>query len=652
MNNSAFIHRNGRESHMRSIMGWLFATLLVVGLAYDSSALIFSLDHNDLPASGQIVETWGDFTRGGGAPTSRIVNGQRWYFNEVVFEEEGLPNQFPMMRHNDSPFADPIPINGATIVVAVKPVRYSFGGDPWNSIVDIFYDQLCIGISNISGQVKVKIDDGRGTNPVWTAPEETAIADGEAGVLSMVVTNTGAFTVYWKGEDGFEREIGSGQGNVLDLYNQLVPGADGRGHARAINIGRNDPDGWPIFNGYIGDTYVYGYTLDEWDRVDLVDATFAAMGLAIDEPPAAPMEIIYPATSSSGQYEVSWTLVEAATLYRLERSIDNGASWAEVYADAENRYMETVTSGSYRYRVRAENPLGISDWVTGDHEVVVDVVFPGALTALQYIVDPVTGQFTINWEEMAGAAIYRLERSADGGDTWTQIYAGAGTSYTEAADFGVFLYQVRAENQLGESDWFVGSLGVWGSSPPRPAGFVRMELAANQWMLAGISFDQPDASAVSLADVLGTTGFANATRAMVWDTATLQYKTADFFAGAWFGEALSLARGQGFWIRSPVELDLFLVGQVPQPEETTLPLLEGLQLFSSPYPVAVDLNDADVFTSEPIDGDRLTKFDGVSYSTADFFLGQWFGDAVLQPGLGFWYRSGGEQDMTVVKPYE
>jgi len=39
-------------------------------------------------------------------------------------------------------------------------------------------------------------------------------------------------------------------------------------------------------------------------------------------------------------------------------------------------------------------------------------------------------------------------------------------------------------------------------------------------------------------------------------------------------------------------------------------------------------------------------------STADYFLGQWYGDVLLQPGQGFWYRSGGDQDMTVVKPYE
>jgi len=267
---------------MRRVMGCVVAMVLLMGMAHQGSAQIFTLNANDLPAAGEIVETWGDFTRGGGAPTTQIIDGKKWYFNEVVFEEEGLPNQFPMMRHNDSPFADPIAIDGATIVVAVKPVRYSFGGEPWNSIVDVFYDQLCIGISNSTGLVKVKIDDGRATNPVWTAPAETAIADGEKGILSMTVSNTGAFTVYWKGEDSVERLIGSGQGNVLDLYNQLVPGAGGRGYARAINIGRNDPDGWPIYNGYIGDTYVYGTELSEQERSALVDQTWSAM--AIPEP--------------------------------------------------------------------------------------------------------------------------------------------------------------------------------------------------------------------------------------------------------------------------------------------------------------------------------------------------------------------------------
>jgi hypothetical protein len=187
---------------------------------------------------------------------------------------------------------------------------------------------------------------------------------------------------------------------------------------------------------------------------------------------------------------------------------------------------------------------------------------------------------------------------------------------------------------------------------PNTVGYIRVELEANQWKLVGIAFDQLEEESISIADVLGTSGFANGTRAMVWDTVALTYKTADFFIDAWYGDAINLVRGQGFWIRSPEATDLFILGQVPEAEQTALSLKEGLQLFCSPYPVPVDMNDEQVFETDPISGDRLTSFDGVSYATADYFLGQWYGDVLLQPGQGYWYRSSGDQEITVLKPYE
>jgi len=270
---------NAKVLTMKRYVGCFIPALVLLCMAHVSEALLFSLNHADLPAEGEPVEVWGDFERGGGEPVTALLNGVKWLHNPVVFDHPDLPNQFPMLRHDGGVFSDPIPIDGATIVVAVKPLRHSFGGEPWNSIVDLFYDQLCIGISNQTGLVKVKVADSRGTNPTWTAPQGTAIPDGEAGVLSMTVTNRGAFTVYWKGEDGAERLIGTGQGAVADTYTQLTPGAGGRGYASYINIGRNNPDSWPVFNGYIGDTHVYGRMLSGPERATLVDQTWTAMGI-------------------------------------------------------------------------------------------------------------------------------------------------------------------------------------------------------------------------------------------------------------------------------------------------------------------------------------------------------------------------------------
>jgi len=144
-----------------------------------SASPIFAMDTLDLPAPGEIVSTWGEFNALG-SPRVIISDGVKWMHN--------TSNPETGMRHQDSPwdFGDTIAIDGATIVVAVVPIRTSDGGAPWNSIVDIFYSQFCIGISNQTGRVKVKVtDDLEPVNHWWTAPAETAIPDGEAGVLSM-----------------------------------------------------------------------------------------------------------------------------------------------------------------------------------------------------------------------------------------------------------------------------------------------------------------------------------------------------------------------------------------------------------------------------------------------------------------------------------
>jgi hypothetical protein len=253
------------------------APSLVVETVYQleeqREALLFALNHHALPAAGERVEAWGDFRRASGDAPVALIDGVKWYHNDMGREGN---RQTPMLRHRKEAFTDSIPIDGATIVTAVKPVRNDSGGG-WNSIVDVFYDQLCLGILNSSGRVIVKVTGEDGSNHLWTAPEDTAIPDGEAGVLSLSVTDTGAFTVYWMDKHGVERTIGSGQGNTPNGYTALTPGANNRGFARYITLGRNNPDGWTTFNGYIGDTYVFGKTLGDQERAELVEQTRAAM---------------------------------------------------------------------------------------------------------------------------------------------------------------------------------------------------------------------------------------------------------------------------------------------------------------------------------------------------------------------------------------
>jgi hypothetical protein len=241
--------------------------------AAPTAGVIFSVDHNNLPAVDASVATWDGFSQKGGDPTVVEMGGEKWM--------ENLRDTSDRLRHDSGGHGTtPISINGATIVTAIKPTRHA-SGNPWTSIVDIFYDQLCIGVLNETGQIKVKISGANGANPIWTSAADKVLPE-EPGVLSLSVDNTGDFEVFWRGvNDGAAVSMGTGSGNLAGAaYNALYPSANGRGYAQYINLGGNDPDPWPTYNGLIGDTYVYDNQLSPTELTALQDEVYTAMGLA------------------------------------------------------------------------------------------------------------------------------------------------------------------------------------------------------------------------------------------------------------------------------------------------------------------------------------------------------------------------------------
>ncbi|MCX6868022.1 MAG: hypothetical protein NTV46_17765 [Verrucomicrobia bacterium] len=86
-------------------------------------------------------------------------------------------------------YAAPIPCNGVSIVVAVKPTRNT-SVDSWNSVTDVFYNRLVLGLGNVDGRVKV-IRNGT----ITQLPANTAIPDGKITILSLVVQADGTYKI-------------------------------------------------------------------------------------------------------------------------------------------------------------------------------------------------------------------------------------------------------------------------------------------------------------------------------------------------------------------------------------------------------------------------------------------------------------------------
>lgn len=88
-------------------------------------------------------------------------------------------------------------------------------------------------------------------------------------------------------------------------------------------------------------------------------------------PPSVPASIDYPKTQEDGHYGVTWAHCPEASSYQLERSTDGGLNWTQVYGGPHTSFVEGLGSGTYRYRARATNVAGPSEWQTGTWDCVV-----------------------------------------------------------------------------------------------------------------------------------------------------------------------------------------------------------------------------------------------------------------------------------------
>ena len=183
-----------------------------------------------------------------GAPGVETIGSQQWVKNLYTTGD----------GYRFGTFTDPITVNGASVVAVVKPQYRVDGG--WGSVVNVFMNDLRLDVNQVSGRVTV-VRKGQG----YDGP---VLLDGQKAVLSAIVQPTGEVSLYVNGT----RVI-----NNLDApgYMQMTPGNWNGGvietqpWAHAINVGRNDPDGWSAYNGNIGDIYVYKVALDDTKRAAL-----------------------------------------------------------------------------------------------------------------------------------------------------------------------------------------------------------------------------------------------------------------------------------------------------------------------------------------------------------------------------------------------
>ncbi len=259
----------------------------VVGADPDYDAdLLFSAKSSDIttgpwpvrcPSGGSLIPI--------NTPTTAFIRGQKWEVNQCgAGHDDGYRFPGPVTSgFATGGFIDPIAVNGASIVVALIPIRIG-SNDNWQSVVDIFFDRLCLLTRNRDGRIGVK------RNSNWTtdwAPSGTEIPNGQITVLSLVVQANGAYKVF---ANGLQVMDIAGQG--VNSFLALRPNHDGSQPGvgdwywddesnHYINIGRNNGNEWTAFNGNIGDVYVYKTAIADTRRSALEASLAAKFGVGL-----------------------------------------------------------------------------------------------------------------------------------------------------------------------------------------------------------------------------------------------------------------------------------------------------------------------------------------------------------------------------------
>lgn len=191
--------------------------------------------------------------------------------------------------------------------------------------------------------------------------------------------------------------------------------------------------------------------------------------------PTMPGSVTIPGTIRGGTaITVSWTAaIDAEGLlmgYEVEKSTNGGSTWTQIYKGTALSSSDNVASGtaSVMYRARAYDSEGLkSGWRTSALVAVINNTAP-TMPAVITVPETVRGgtAITISWtassDEQNDLEGYTLEKSTDGGTSWTQIYQGSATNTTNTVAFGTesVMYRVRAYDSQGLTSGYRSSIQI------------------------------------------------------------------------------------------------------------------------------------------------------------------------------------------------
>jgi hypothetical protein len=153
---------------------------------------------------------------------------------------------------------------------------------------------------------------------------------------------------------------------------------------------------------------------------------------------------------------VQWNSVDGARDYSLERWNPATVTWDQVYHGSATQYTDSGShlraATTYYYKICATNTAGDSAYTAAMSATTAPARPSGLSAALAGIRSVV-----LCWDASAGATSYTLERATSADGTYTHIYSGSATQYTDSSvpvSLGTtYYYRVKASNGSADSSY-------------------------------------------------------------------------------------------------------------------------------------------------------------------------------------------------------
>ena len=327
-------------------------------------------------------------------------------------------------------------------------------------------------IKNAIKQVKLPYRKGSGTS--------TTVTSGSNGLSAKIFLLSATETSF-----NFSSYMPSGEGAELAYFKGCADNSSDSKRVAYLNGSATDwwlrspycnYFGYALYVGSNGDWRYSNCSSSRGIRPALILPSTLLVSddgtVSTNTAPSTPGSISVPSSIMGGtNISISWAKSSDAESnlagYKVERSTNGGSSWSQIYQGTATSTTNNVAFGttSVMYRVKAYDTEGLeSGWRTSSQVTVVNNNAPSAPPSIAVPNDVKGGStLVISWTAASDSdgnlSGYILERSTDGGSSYTQVYKGNALTYTDTITKGwsTVMYRVKAYDSYNAQSGYTTS---------------------------------------------------------------------------------------------------------------------------------------------------------------------------------------------------